>query len=272
MDWYRRATTNNMKTLLKTSLLFLLLISCNNNIESATASPTTVILPTETLTSRPSTRPYEIMAIWKDGSHAKTNEPVECEACHQMRNGIVVENADGQNQQSGQHETAVKDEPLCGRCHDESVGKNAHADFTCIACHDPHTTNASCSASGCHSTIQTVFYEVPPTPTDGHPNTGSSFCGGSNCHALATAVANDSGSVHGTFHARVNCMACHDASGMQAMPSLDEGTWGLWQEGENGELEPVFSHDAQREVDCSRCHFEINPWGLNPVTGNEFMK
>jgi hypothetical protein len=271
MGLYHHVKTDNMKTLVKINFLFLLLISCNN-LESATTLPTAVILPTGTATPQPSIRQNEIMAIWEDGGHANVTEPVGCEACHKMQNGVVLENAEWQDLQSGQHETVINDDSLCGRCHEESVGENVHTDFTCIHCHDPHNTIASCTASGCHSTMQSVFYEVPPTPADGHPETGSSFCGGSNCHAVATAVSSDAVSIHGSIHGRLSCMACHDASGMQTGPSNDRSTWGLWRELESGEIEPGFSHIVQREVDCGKCHFEENPWGLYLVTGSEFTK
>jgi hypothetical protein len=262
-----------MKTWIKISFLFILLVSCSNE-KSPVTSPAVEILSTET-PSPQVMQQNEIEAIWENSSHARAAEPVNCESCHETRDGIVLGNIEVLDPPTGQVSAGPSGAGLCGQCHEETLGENAHPGFTCTGCHDPHSTAASCTDSGCHSTIQQdVVYKVPPTPTDGHPKTGASFCGGANCHAAATAVASSAFSIHSSSHARVSCVACHTASGLQTGPSPDGSTWVLLQEVKNtdGEiaLEPAFSHDLQLEVDCTTCHFENNLWGLDPVSGEEF--
>ena len=89
---------------------------------------------------------------------------------------------------------------------------------------------------------------------------------------MATAVAESTGTAHGPEHALVTCEACHNASQLHVGPSPEDGNWVLWQEVEaNGSIftEPRHSHDIQLDVDCARCHFENNPWGLPLITGQE---
>jgi hypothetical protein len=204
--------------------------------------------------------------------HAQAVSPVQCDNCHQVENGVVLGEVSLRNQQTGQYEAVTANDALCGECHEVAASSSIHMTMTCTDCHDPHRVEASCTDSGCHSTIPTTFFVLPATPTGGHPESGSGFCGGANCHAVATAVADTAGSIHGIEHSLVSCDACHDASGMEVGPSPDDGRWVLWQDVEvDGQVfrENPFSHEIQREVDCARCHFEDNPWGLPPVTGEE---
>jgi hypothetical protein len=282
MDWFRRVIINNMKSLLKISFLFLLLAACQGTSQGAAQGTTQVPIPppdtahpTETLSLQVQARQNEITSIWQNGAHARASDPVNCEECHAVDNGVVSAGVSWLNQQTGQVETASSADTLCAQCHEHISVESAHMTFTCTDCHDPHKVRVSCTDSGCHSTIPTIFFEISATPTGGHPANGSSFCGGANCHSVATAVAQAAGSIHGAEHAQVSCGACHDASLLQTGPSPDDGKWQVWQDvDEDGEPagDPHLSHNLQLEVDCARCHFEGNPWGLNLVTGTEFWK
>ncbi len=261
-----------MKTSLKICLITLFLASCQNSTPSATSTvtPTKTVQPTETVSPLVQARQNEITTIWENSIHAQGTDPVNCDDCHRTRNGVVLEEAAWRNQQTGQYEAVSETNSLCSQCHTDASAGHVHATYTCIDCHDPHKAEASCTDSGCHANIQTVFFELPATPTGGHPNGGSSFCGGANCHSVATAVAATTGTTHGPEHAQVTCEACHDASQLQVGPSPEDGNWMLWQEVEsNGTTftEIRNSHDLQLEVDCARCHFENNPWGLPLITG-----
>lgn len=272
MDWYRRVTADFMKTLKLINLLFLLLAACSD-VESAVSSPAATIPSVVTLSPQPGARQKEITALWESGIHAQLEQPVECDACHEIRDGLVIETTEWVDVRPDKPDLIAGRKTLCGRCHAKSVGGKVHLDFTCTSCHDSHTVRASCTESECHTGMQTVFYEIPPTPTDGHPNTGSSFCGGANCHPVATAVVNAAVSVHGSDHANVSCVACHDEGGAVAGPSMDGKAWILWQPDEDGGTsEPAYSHNIQLEVNCAGCHFENNPWGLELVTGSEYVK
>ena len=269
-----------MKTLLKAGFILFFLASCQSNTQSpptivSTIAPTETVLPTETISPQTQERQNEITLIWENSVHAQASNPVHCDDCHPTENGVVLEDVFWRNQQTGQYEAVSGANSLCSQCHEGIFAGSAHMRFMCTDCHDPHRINASCTDSNCHSNVPTVFYEIPATPTGGHPNVGSSFCSGTNCHSVATAVAETVDSIHGPAHTLVTCGACHDASQLQVGPSPDDGKWLIWQENEfNGEVinTPYLSHDIQIEVDCARCHFEGNPWDLNLVTKQEFEK
>jgi hypothetical protein len=274
MGWSRRAIINFMKTLLKTSLLALCLASCQGTSQPA-IPPTVTVQPTETLSPQVQTHQNEITAIWKNSSHAQASEPVACANCHVTENGITAKEVSWRNPQTGQYEAVPGADALCGKCHEITPAESAHQTFTCKDCHDPHRVDVGCTDSGCHAAISTVFYDLPATPTGGHPMAGAGFCGGANCHSVATAVAVTSGSIHGPEHAQVSCDACHAADPVQVGPEADSGKWLSRQQVEvNGELvkESVISHNIQLKVECVRCHYEDNPWGLSLVTGAEFWK
>jgi hypothetical protein len=275
MDWSRPATINNMKTSLKFCILLFFLASCQSSGQ-ALALPTGMApQPTETLPPQVSLRQNEVASVWETSPHAQATAPVQCDSCHQVENGVVLEEVARRNQQTGQYESVTTNEALCSQCHEIPVAGGVHMTMTCTDCHNPHRVKSSCTDSGCHSTIPTTFFTLPATPTGGHPNGGSSFCGGTNCHSVATAVASTAGSIHGAEHALVDCATCHDAGQMQVEPSPENGRWVTWLEVEtSGQVfnESHASHNIQREVDCARCHFENNLWGLNPVMGEEFQK
>jgi hypothetical protein len=206
----------------------------------------------------------------------------DCNVCHESSGTTISSPIAWWNQESGQYEPVADSNALCGQCHHDietlrqRVGtKDAvHTGFECTSCHNPHSTVALCSQSGCHETVRPESVIPPATPSGGlHPNVGASFCGGPNCHPAATQAALSSNSIHGATHSSVSCSACHDASGMQVGPSKELGTWVPLRTTEVGGVaiaRPYESHDIQTKVDCSRCHFEGNEWGLPSVTGNEF--
>lgn len=256
-----------MKKYLPIYLNLVFIVSCWNVQPIPTPSPTDTPRPTPTSTPQIPAHQYEITDIWEKSPHALAADPVGCEDCHSVENGIVMNELQHGKPQTGRNEAGLGEDPICGRCHQVPSVGSAHPDFSCGDCHDPHVVKVSCTDSGCHSNIPTVFYELPATPTNGHPTNGSSFCGGGNCHSMATAVAQTTRSIHGPAHAFVACEACHGGSPMKAGPSLENGRWVLLHE-DGSEL--PFSHDLQSGVDCSRCHFENNPWGLSQVSGLEF--
>lgn len=263
-----------MKTSLKICFIAFFLASCQNSSLSptSTVTPTETVQPTETVSLLVQARQKELTSIWENSIHAQGANPVNCDDCHRTENGVVLEEVSWRNQQTGQYEAVSGSNSLCAQCHADISAGHAHMTFTCTDCHDPHKVEVSCTDSSCHTDIPTVFFELPATPTGGHPNSSSSFCGGTNCHSVATAVAKTTGTTHGLEHARVTCEACHDASQLSVCPSSEDGNWVLWQDVEtNGTIftETKRSHDIQLNVDCTRCHFENNPWGLPPISGQE---
>lgn len=166
---------------------------------------------------------------------------IGCDNCHKESDGVIVSEIAWWDQAAGKYVLVADAISLCGRCHADTatirhrrdLGNAAHSGFQCTDCHDPHSLEASCTESG--------------------------------CHAQATVVARAESSMHNPAHAAVSCVACHDASGLEVGP-MEEG--GLWMTFRTTDLlgrsttKPYQSHAIGREVDCSRCHFENNPWEL----------
>lgn len=263
-----------MNTSLKICFITFFLASCQSAPLSltSTVTPTETVQPTETVSPLEEARQKELTSIWEKSIHSQGTDPVNCNDCHRTENGVVLGEFSWRNQQTGQYEAVSESNALCSQCHTDISAGHAHMTFTCTGCHDPHKLEVSCTDAGCHADIPTVFFELPATPTGGHPNSGSSFCGSSNCHSVATAVAETTGTTHGPEHAHVTCEACHDASQLNVGLSHEDGKWVLWQDVEtNGTTftEIQRSHDIQLDVDCIRCHFETNPWGLPLINGQE---
>lgn len=227
-----------------------------------------MLKPTATLTqSVPATPAPEKLSeewlLWNDSSHKSAVRSVSCGVCHKKDE---ISKAEGNELCKGCHTTAGKIS-----AQDDSK-KIVHTGFTCLDCHNPHSARASCSNAGCHAGIRKPGDMPPATPVSGHPNV-SAFCGGGNCHPAATQAALANPGIHGARHAGVSCIACHDASGLQAGPSKETGLWELFQTiDDEGILKtkPFISHTLQASVACSRCHYEGNVWGLPLVHGKEF--
>ena len=138
---------------------------------------------------------------------------------------------------------------LCLKCHNtEDVAEHGqvlvgsgHADMQCTECHSPHSTTATCSTGDCHSDVL--------SDTD-----------------LIIG--------HDEDHSDVSCAACHDSAGWDVGPHPETGIWTTfspWSHEvkvveEDSILQtgtvPFLSHDLGLEVNCERCHFSENPWGL----------
>jgi len=88
----------------------------------------------------------------------------------------------------------------------------------------------------------------------------------SECHIQATAVAGQPELLHmGIMHVQVSCSACHDAANHTVGSINEDGYWAtllsLEIDGHPIDI-PVLSHQLQRDVNCWRCHFLENPWGI----------
>lgn len=171
---------------------------------------------------------------------------IGCEICHPLDGDQVQAELAWLDTETGYHETVSSPSELCENCHTDTetlrhrreLGTLAHAEFTCVACHDAHSTAASCTTSGCH-----------PALDAGNPIPG-----------------------HDTDHTSVSCVACHDAAGLVAEPLEGEATWMTWRTTSllgRENKEPYQSHNLQRTVDCARCHYPGNPWELRVLTESE---
>lgn len=168
---------------------------------------------------------------------------VSCEQCHRADKGAVSSEVAWLNAAVAQYDTsadpyqAVKSSnELCEKCHRDGfkidLGTSAHAGKTCTDCHDAHSTQATCSTDTCHANVTKADKPLPG---------------------------------HDAAHAKVTCSACHDAAKLQVGPTADASRWVTWRSSpvsSKQELGPFASHNMQRQVECSRCHFEGNTWGL----------
>jgi len=189
---------------------------------------------------------------------------INCETCHRVEDDVVQEGVAWLNPLTGEYKEVNTPNELCTKCHLTSqgvsytggrgveheiyLGGSAHKNWAgmledvrkpeyCTECHDPHT-------------------QVPKQCQD--------------CHTIDEATH-----AKGKYVAMkevLTCMACHDAGGYDVGPHPDEAMGGIWvpQETTVGRGGPttsaVVSHSIQWQVDCDRCHFEENPWGLPVYT------
>ncbi|HML20877.1 MAG TPA: cytochrome c3 family protein [Aggregatilinea sp.] len=182
-----------------------------------------------------------------------------CEDCHQTSSDTAdaLSWAVTGNDEGGEAQTASD---LCLECHEDIDDTRlvsdsdhlAHPEFECAACHDTHSGRASCTQSGCHTSIQSTVYTTVATPV-GHTGQGDPnafMCGGAECHASATQVGG-APIYHQSVHHQVACYTCHDASGMDIVVD-DAGQLVTSLPGQEDAL--VVPHRLQREVQCTNCH------------------
>jgi hypothetical protein len=215
--------------------------------------------------------PLVSMADWKN---------IDCKVCHETIGNNVSSAIAWWDQKTGKYESVADGTALCNKCHVDTqkmshqvdLKDSAHSGFECLDCHNPHSTSASCSNSGCHENVRAANVQPISTPVSGHGDVGAADCGGPSCHVSATQAALSNSTIHGSVHAPVACIACH-ASGAQVGRSEANGAWGIFQTVEAGGnllTYPASSHGITRQVDCKRCHFDGNPWKLPLVSGHEF--
>lgn len=220
---------------------------------------------------------------------------LDCNVCHQIQNGLLNQEFSWFDKVSGYYETVTPTE-LCEKCHNNTetlnhkilLDENTHPGYSCIDCHDAHTATASCGSYGCHDKITITMQSYNPVHIGIDNNAECLACheigivsqfhttwdvqGETTdclgCHAKRTVlpVGNKSISAgHTIYHQNVKCMACHDASNLEVGPVDGQSFWTTFRTTQllgNSTTVPYSSHDLQRNVDCNRCHFANNPWGL----------
>jgi hypothetical protein len=165
---------------------------------------------------------------------------ISCEVCHVVRDNEVQAQIAWLDVQTGYHNTVASSTELCGKCHADTetlrhqrnLGEGAHADFTCTQCHEPHSVAAGCSTTDCHPALADPAFSHPGSEPE---------------------------------HAAVKCVACHDASGLEAGPLEEEAVWVVFRETQllgRSSKSPYQSHTLDKQVDCARCHYPSNPWNL----------
>jgi predicted CXXCH cytochrome family protein len=216
---------------------------------------------------------------------------IDCQVCHRMEDGHADPDPAWQDPASGYYETVGSSSELCEKCHQDNptlrhhrdLGDAAHNGYECTECHDAHSAKASCLS--CHVARFTSRPRFIPEHQDVNSNDQCRECHADawSTHDMELQQSGDDNCLgcherlmgletippimygHSEAHQAVNCVACHDASGLTVGPL--EGMQ-LWMAFRTTELlgrettTPYQSHNLQGSVDCSRCHFQGNSWGL----------
>jgi hypothetical protein len=178
-------------------------------------------------------------------------EHVSCVMCHQVdkKGNVDPEVSWLEIPPLDEYVSVETPSELCLKCHDTEgyaehgqvlVG-SGHADMQCTECHSPHATTATCVTGDCHAGVLSEADQIPG---------------------------------HDEDHEDVSCAACHDNAGWDVGPHPETGIWvtfSPWSHvvkvGEEDSIQqigtiPFSSHDLGLEVNCERCHFSGNTWGL----------
>ncbi len=167
---------------------------------------------------------------------------IGCNVCHRVQDGVVEAEIAWLDTATGYYETVADATALCEKCHLDNdtlrhkrdLSGGVHADFQCTECHDAHDTQANCM--DCHQ-------ETITDPLSGH-------------------------SEYSDAHPSLTCAACHDGVGLPAQLLENEEMWVIMRTTElmgRSSSKPYESHFIQRAVNCQRCHYAHNPWGLAEV-------
>lgn len=168
---------------------------------------------------------------------------VQCDSCHRIVDGEVspdimwfnAAKATGFGDEDDPYEVVASETELCQKCHydygpylySRDFGESAHVELQCTDCHDSHTLQATCT----------------------------------DCHSYGDVISPG----HTLVHEQISCVACHDASGLEVGPVADGEGWVAFRTTEspgNSGTQPYQSHNLQKTVDCARCHYTANPWGI----------
>jgi hypothetical protein len=218
-------------------------------------------------------------------------ENIGCEICHRVLNGDVEAEINWLDISTNYYETVETSVELCEKCHltndtlkhQREFKGSVHETFTCTDCHNPHSTTANCTAGGCHldfSDKEAVHIEehldqineddceeCHKGVADIHMNfleETPTAC--MDCHS---SLMGQRGEIYQLAHSKIHenlwCVACHDSSNLEVGPLENESEWVVFRLYEvlgQSINEPYKSHQVQLEVNCKRCHFIDNPWGL----------
>lgn len=271
-----------MKKILLLCISAILLAACSNADPTTTSTTevsiaplsTTTLSNTSTVEDKPTTTPTpkptmeKVQPDWVDSPHALAKNIVECESCHLSDNGNLTTKLAIINKKTGDQEPIFDKSALCSTCHDGyKHSESPHDGFSCLNCHDPHSTVAACET--CHDTSGETSIIAVATPADGHHNGEDSLCFGAGCHISATQAAQTPPTAHPAKHPLVTCAACHDATSAPVGPHESDPMWVDMKYNEADESAPFTSHTLQKKVDCQRCHFIDNPWGLSEHASDE---
>ena len=180
---------------------------------------------------------------------------VNCSVCHEVKGGVTDGKIAIWNNGTGKYDKVTSNTDLCEKCHVDSLGGSMHKiklgggahsnqigqaaqrPEECTDCHDPHSMKADCK----------------------------------NCHAAAFPPAKTTIAGHDAAHAKVTCVACHNAN--PAMTAAKHPTQDLYVSGSMGSspgggpptFSVAYSHIFKKAVVCTTCHFDNNPMKIRSL-------
>lgn len=176
---------------------------------------------------------------------------IDCAVCHPDGAGPKI--AIWNNGTKAYDAVATVNE-LCEKCHVDSLAGTKHGIRL---------------GGGAHSNQVGTTTKRPSECTDCHTlHSMQADC--KTCHAKSFA-ADTKTPGHDAAHAKVTCTACHDASGAKAAPVAAQDNMWLTQftsvSAASGRVSTSaeYSHYFAKGVDCTRCHYNDNPWKLRSL-------
>ena len=191
---------------------------------------------------------------------------IPCESCHEVdANGTASPQIAWLNPISMDYVAVNTSTELCEKCH---VTTNGNSRGSAV----DHKITLGGSAHLNHVGFQGDV--APPQYCgdchDPHDNQSKPAC--EDCHAVRELDTHIKGK--NAIHTQVTCMACHDSSGLDVGPTVDESKeeglcvtqfTDMAARGGPSTVD-VVSHSPTYEVLCSKCHIEDSPYGLPEYT------
>lgn len=224
-------------------------------------------------------------------------QDIHCGSCHPVENGVVSPSLAWFDPSTGYHEEVHSNSDLCQHCHRDTetlrhlrvLGEEIHTDFECTDCHNPHSTQANCTA--CHEDAPLPLPTRLPEHIDQRDTSECRECHLSvdeshmrvmdqppvacmDCHGylFSGSAQGRLEKGHSASHVDVACVACHDATGLEVGPVEGQALWMTYRTTEllgRSSRKPYQSHNLTRAVDCARCHYADNPWALEANVGED---
>ena len=222
---------------------------------------------------------------------------IGCDVCHQMNGRLADPEYYWYDNATRYYEVVDSTTELCQKCHQDKdeflhhrreLGDQVHQGFSCTECHDPHDPYASCG--DCHIDIvlarglpaqqhlnisdKSQCLRCHTNGMDAHSmevqRTGEKDC--LVCHEEFANLSDDNlaPAYHSSVHRAVPCSVCHDALGLSVGLVEGQDTWVTFRSVEMPfpqPEEPYSSHNLTTAVDCTRCHYANNPWGVPESLG-----
>lgn len=181
---------------------------------------------------------------------------IGCYVCHQVKDGVVDPKIAIWNNGTGKYDTVTSTTDLCEKCHTDSLGGSMHKIDL---------------GGGAHSNQIGQVVQRPEACTDCHdPHSMKADC--KSCHAKAFPAEKPIVG-HDAAHAKIMCVACHDATGksvdlIPGTKTFSTGTFSVSKSGGPPSFTPAYSHEFKKAVanaECLRCHYANNPFSLRSL-------